>query len=652
MKKLIVRITVVVSLTFSVIGGSVEAWAQAERRVALVIGNAAYNDHDALLSNPRNDAEDVSGVLQGLGFKVLTRTNLTKHDMDLALQDFARESVNADAALFFYAGHAMQYQGRNFLMPTDAKLEDEFSVRFQTISLEDVRAAFERVSGVRIMILDACRNNPLADRLQKTINGNSRGIGQSRGLARIDKTEGMVVAYATGAGDTAADGAGRNSPFTSALVKRMQEPGVEIENMFRRVASDVTRETGGKQHPEHTVSLLSEFYLNRSDQVLWEKTDKDSVASLRQFIDKYPSSPQSLLARNRLELLERFAKERDEARARDEEQRRREAEAEAEAKRKAAEAEAQKKREAAEAEVKRKLAEAAEAETKRKLAEAAEAEAKRKLAEAGEAEAKRKLAEASEAEAKRKLAEAAEAQAKRKLADAEAQKKRDEETRRKEADLQQRLAALEQVDVVRKRIEDTCRHEEAKLADLKNAGASAREQLVKFETEAECKLLRPAITATLAALPVDVPAVAKPVQPTTPEIPVVKVNQPEQIKQAQIELRRLGCFTGNPDGAVMLNDKTRNAVKDFLGKAHKPLVEVSITDEFIADLKQHSTDFCIPPKPVVKPTPMAERHKDKENKEAAGRPQVVPVQRVEQKPVQTPSTPARATTSLGVGMGF
>ena len=602
MKKLIVRITVVVSLTFSVIGGSVEAWAQAERRVALVIGNAAYNDHDALLSNPRNDAEDVSGVLQGLGFKVLTRTNLTKHDMDLALQDFARESVNADAALFFYAGHAMQYQGRNFLMPTDAKLEDEFSVRFQTISLEDVRAAFERVSGVRIMILDACRNNPLADRLQKTINGNSRGIGQSRGLARIDKTEGMVVAYATGAGDTAADGAGRNSPFTSALVKRMQEPGVEIENMFRRVASDVTRETGGKQHPEHTVSLLSEFYLNRSDQVLWEKTDKDSVASLRQFIDKYPSSPQSLLARNRLELLERFAKERDEARARDEEQRRREAEAEA--KRKAAEAEAQKKREAAEAEV------------------------------------------------KRKLAEAAEAQAKRKLADAEAQKKRDEETRRKEADLQQRLAALEQVDVVRKRIEDTCRHEEAKLADLKNAGASAREQLVKFETEAECKLLRPAITATLAALPVDVPAVAKPVQPTTPEIPVVKVNQPEQIKQAQIELRRLGCFTGNPDGAVMLNDKTRNAVKDFLGKAHKPLVEVSITDEFIADLKQHSTDFCIPPKPVVKPTPMAERHKDKENKEAAGRPQVVPVQRVEQKPVQTPSTPARATTSLGVGMGF
>jgi len=234
----------------------------------------------------------------------------------------------------------------------------------------------------------------------------------------------------------------------------------------------------------------------------------------------------------------------------------------------------------------------------------------------------------------------------------DAQKKRDEELQRKE----QQLAALEiqvrqqqlQVDQEHKRIEDTCHREEAKLADLKNAGASAREQLVKFETEAECKLLRPAITATLAALPANVPAKATPDQPAAPDIPVVKANQPEQIKQAQIELRRLGCFTGSPDGALMLNDKTRTAVKDFLGKAHKPLVEISITDEFIADLKQHSTDFCIPPKPVVKPAPMVERHKD--NKETAVRPQVAPVQRVE-KPSQTPPTPAK-TPSFGVGMGI
>ena len=304
---------------------------QSERRVALVIGNAGYKAAGISLPNPRNDAQDISAVLATLGFEVVTAIDTSKRDMDFALQRFARLATDADSALFFYAGHAMQFQGRNFLMPTDAELEDEISVRYQTVGLEEVRAALDRANGVKIMILDACRNNPLANRLKQGVAA-SRTLATTRGLARIDKTQGMVVAYATAPDEVAQDGQGRNSPFTAALLKRLQEPGLEIEMMFRRVASDVNAQTAGRQRPETYISLLSEYYLNQSDRIVWDRIkDQDDVAALRDFVSKYPSSPRADFARNRLEVLERYAKEREDLarRAREDEQR------------KAAEAEAQ-----------------------------------------------------------------------------------------------------------------------------------------------------------------------------------------------------------------------------------------------------------------------------------------------------------------------
>jgi len=289
--------------------------AQAERRVALVIGNSTYKQGNISLSNPKNDAQDISALLTTLGFEVVTAMDATKRQMDLSLQTFARLATNADSALFFYAGHAMQFQGRNYLMPTDAELEDEISVRYQTVAIDEVRAALDRANGVKIMILDACRNNPLADRLQRTLTGGaSRAIESTRGLARIDKTQGMVVAYATAADEVAQDGSGRNSPFTAALLRRLQEPGLEIEMMFRRVAFDVNQQTGGRQRPETYISLLSEYYLNQNDRIVWDRIkDQDDVAALRDFVAKYPSSPHAIFARNRLELLERYANERAEA---------------------------------------------------------------------------------------------------------------------------------------------------------------------------------------------------------------------------------------------------------------------------------------------------------------------------------------------------
>jgi len=236
--------------------------ASAEGRVALVVGNSNYEAAALSLPNPRNDAEDISEVLKSLGFEVKTTVDASKRRMDIALAEFARLASNADTALFFYAGHAMQFQGRNFLMPTDTMLEDAVSVRFQTVSLDTVSTVLERVNGVKIMILDASRNNPMADRLQKTTAGASPSVPTRRGLARVDKTQGMVVAYAAAADDVANDGQGRNGPFTAALLKRLQEPGLEIGIMFRRVAADVNAQTGGRQRPEAYISLLSDYYLN------------------------------------------------------------------------------------------------------------------------------------------------------------------------------------------------------------------------------------------------------------------------------------------------------------------------------------------------------------------------------------------------------
>jgi hypothetical protein len=282
----------------------------AERRVALVVGNSQYKNPSLVLLNPKNDAQDVAAALRALDFEVILTVDAGKRDFDVAMTQFARLSTNADAALFYYAGHALQYQGRNYLMPTDGELEDEISLRYQMISLDDIRAAVERADGVKIVVLDACRNNPVVDNLRRKMVGASRSIATTRGLARIDKALGMVVAYATAADEVAADGSGRNSPFTTAFLRRLQEPGMEIGTMFRRIAADVNERTGGRQRPETYVSLIGEYYLNQQDLPAWTAI-KDSAdpAAFRSFIAKFPSSPRVSDAQYRMEMLERFARQ-------------------------------------------------------------------------------------------------------------------------------------------------------------------------------------------------------------------------------------------------------------------------------------------------------------------------------------------------------
>lgn len=279
--------------------------ARADRRIALVVGNSNYNNASLALSNPKNDAEDVATALRSLGFEVVQAIDANKRDMDLSMAKFARLATDSDAALFYYAGHALQYQGRNYLMPVDAEVEDEVSLRYQMMPIDDVRAALDRASGVKVMILDACRNNPVVETLRRKAGGETRALGGVRGLARIDKTQGTVIAYSTAADEVAADGQGRNSPFTTALLKRLREPGLEIEQLFRRVAADVNTATGGRQRPETYVSLLSDYYLNQTDRIAFDNI-KDSAdpAALRDFINRFPTSSYTSDARYRIQRIE------------------------------------------------------------------------------------------------------------------------------------------------------------------------------------------------------------------------------------------------------------------------------------------------------------------------------------------------------------
>jgi uncharacterized caspase-like protein len=698
MNRLLSWVVGIATVAIVVIAGSDAAWA--ERRVALVVGNSNYEAIGISLPNPRNDAQDISAVLTNLGFEVVTTIDATKRDMDFALQRFARLATDADSALFFYAGHAMQFQGRNFLMPTDAELEDEISVRYQTVGLEEVRAALDRANGVKIMILDACRNNPLADRLQKTIVGASRSVSVTRGLARIDKTQGMVVAYATAADEVAQDGQGRNSPFTTALLKLLQEPCLEIEMMFRRVAYDVNAQTGGRQRPETYISLLSEYYLNQSDRIVWDRIkDQDDVAALRDFANKYPSSPLAVIARNRVEASERYAKQReeDDRRAREAEQRER-LRAEQLAAQKQLEEE-KKRQEAARLEAARQEALRQEtlrqqmAEQKRQEAlrqqleeqkrqealrsqqeEQKRQEARRlqqdeqKRQEAlrlqGEEQKRQEVLRLQQEEQKRQEARRLQQEEQKRVA---ALQQKQEEQKRQEAlrqqqEEQKRVAALQlqeeqkrqealrrqQVDLDRKRIEDNCRREETKLAELQAAGVAAREQLVKFEIEAGCKTLHPMITAAIAALPLDAPMPHVPPPIATPPAAqprVEKANLPEQIHQAQIELKRLGCFEGKLDSKM--NGATEKAVKAFWKHTHRPIVEISITDDFIANLQREPNEICPPPsKPA--PPPMASHPSSRSKNAAVATPP-------RQAPPAPPQDRARATAGTSgptIGTGF
>ncbi|HEV7633231.1 MAG TPA: caspase family protein [Steroidobacteraceae bacterium] len=235
---------------------ALSATAAQARRVALVIGNGAYSAVERL-ANPPADANLVAQSLRKAGFtSVEVRRDLGKSALEKALRDFGKQADGAELALIYYAGHGIEVGGQNYLIPTDARLERDRDVDLEATRL-DTLLTYSEGAKLRVVILDACRNNPFVNQLQRSIK--TRSIG--RGLAAVEPGGETLVVYAAKAGATAADGTGSNSPFAQALARRLPEPGIEINMVFRRVRDDVLQQTNRSQEPFSYGSLSgNEFY--------------------------------------------------------------------------------------------------------------------------------------------------------------------------------------------------------------------------------------------------------------------------------------------------------------------------------------------------------------------------------------------------------
>lgn len=220
--------------------------ACAEKRVALVIGNSNYL-HAPKLANPTNDAGAVSVLLEGAGFQVVeTRSDLGNSEMRRAIRDFSEKTQDADMAVVYFAGHGIEVDGSNYLIPIDAKLERDIDVEDEAIALDRVLKVAEPAKGLRLVILDACRENPFAGGMKRTVA--TRSIG--RGLAKVEPaTSDTLIAFAAKAGSISVDGDGMHSPFTAAMLKHIVTPGLDLRLVFGRVREDVVKATASRQEP-------------------------------------------------------------------------------------------------------------------------------------------------------------------------------------------------------------------------------------------------------------------------------------------------------------------------------------------------------------------------------------------------------------------
>src|SRR5271167_3617349 len=249
-------------VALSVIGmlASVNA-AKADRRVAFVVGNGAYKNV-AQLPNPPVDAKAMARVLRNAGFEVVEGINLTRDKMTERLLEFGKKTQGADVAVFFYAGHGIAVDGTNYLLPVDADIKSEMDVKLgSAINVDLSLDQTMNDAKVKLVFLDACRDNPFAAKLRSA--KSTRSLSVQSGLAEMKSGEGTLIAFATGPGQTALDGeAGTNSPFTRALMANIASPGIEIQQAMTKVRAQVNEETNKNQLPWGHTNLIGSVYLN------------------------------------------------------------------------------------------------------------------------------------------------------------------------------------------------------------------------------------------------------------------------------------------------------------------------------------------------------------------------------------------------------
>jgi uncharacterized caspase-like protein len=287
--------------------------ASADTRVALIIGNSNYARPGLRLANPANDAASMQHALQSAGFETIVRLNAKRLDFYRAVDEFTAKIARDPHAvgLFYYAGHGVQAEGTNYLIPVDAEIESDADLEASAFEVGRVLRAMKAAQNdMNIVILDACRDNPLP---------KTRGI--ERGLARMDAPSGTFIAYAAAPDQAAQDGLlGANGVFTGEFVKAMAESGVPLEQMFKKVIAGVKADTHGKQQPWSEASIQGDFYFHAAlvkpeaaaqpsldprqvELAFWESIkDSKNAADFRAYLKKYPRGEFADLAANRARL--------------------------------------------------------------------------------------------------------------------------------------------------------------------------------------------------------------------------------------------------------------------------------------------------------------------------------------------------------------
>lgn len=294
--------------------------AQADERVALVIGNSAY-EHVPGLPNPKNDAEAISDALERLDFKVIRGIDLDHAGFVAKIKEYTRAIRGANIALLYYAGHGLQVRGENYLAPIDTELFDEADLEFETIRLEAIMSQMERERRTNLVFLDACRDNPLTLNLAQTMG--TRSLGPDRGLAPVETGVGTLVAYSTQPGNVAYDGTGKHSPFTGALLEHLEAPGDDIAVILRKVRQKVLQETDGRQVPWSNSSLTGPVVLRAAeidpiieqrkfDLAYWESVQgSEDLSFFKNYLERFPLGQFADLAKLKIASIRKKENERE-----------------------------------------------------------------------------------------------------------------------------------------------------------------------------------------------------------------------------------------------------------------------------------------------------------------------------------------------------
>ncbi len=641
----------------ALIGGAIVAMAPdaawAEKRVALIVGNSSYQTVPQL-ANPSRDANAVARMFRDAGFdSVEVQINVGNLEFKRAIRKFETAADQADIAVVYYAGHGLELAGTNYLIPIDARLASDRDADDEAILLERLVSSADGAKRLRLVILDACRDNPFVPTMRRERKLANRAV--TSGLGRVEPTStDTLIAYAAKAGSTADDGDGQHSPFTAAVLKNLTVPGLDVRLAFGRVRDEVLKTTNNRQEPfvygslgGGNISLVpapavaqdvpasdvkadyelvqkigsrrawevflgthpTGFYADLAraqmekpspapaanmtvaalppqvapstressskEALEWDRLkDSTDPAALQRFIKRYPDSPLSITAQQRMDLLKKAAEEREEqARAAREAARKAAEESLRQAEQRKAELAAAKKRE----EDERRAREAEAAEKARaaaaELAAAKKREEEERRAKAAEAEQKAKAAEAERkaAEAKQKAD-----QAERDKAAAEAATLRAaSEKQAKEAEAARKKA---EIAVAR---EAACKSEQASLEEIiaKGSEGSGLHDLETFSRTVSCDRLGPLVVASLDKFNAEA-------RKRAAALP----NSPELLRAAQTQLIRVGCLTGKVDGT--LNPATKSALGRYLSIEGQPTENASVTEGLVAELTKRSTRVC------------------------------------------------------------